>query len=243
MFGAVSVPSRMAGSPASRANACARDVSSPPAAAESLMVERLCAPPIQRLRARNWNVAISSWALNASRVANMVVVSTPLRTAAVIVSAMVNSLFRRADEDWGSHALQADASQRDGVRDAECVAGVGGDTAQEPVGVEVAAEAVEVGAVGAQRRDAGGQVVGDVDAVLGPLGAHQVDLSGAGPGVEAVVEQFGEDPAVGGVAGGVEHGVPDGAVVGLVEKPLTVAHPDGRRGGCGEQDLRAGAAA
>src|SRR3954469_14477131 len=43
------------------------------------MVERLCAPAIQRFVARNWNWASSGCALIRSSVANIVPVSTPLR--------------------------------------------------------------------------------------------------------------------------------------------------------------------
>src|SRR3712207_1924326 len=43
------------------------------------MVLRLCVPLIHWLLARNWNLAASGWALTASRVANSVGTSTPLR--------------------------------------------------------------------------------------------------------------------------------------------------------------------
>jgi|SRR6478752_6863982 hypothetical protein len=49
------------------------------------MVLRLCAPSIHLLCARNRKAAISGWALMASRVANRVAVSTPLRTVSVMV--------------------------------------------------------------------------------------------------------------------------------------------------------------
>src|SRR6478736_8534567 len=49
------------------------------------MVLRLCAPSIHLLCARNRKAAISGWALMASRVANSVAVSTPLRTVSVMV--------------------------------------------------------------------------------------------------------------------------------------------------------------
>ena len=44
------------------------------------IVERLWLPPSHWLRARKRNFAISGWALIASSVANIVAVSTPLRT-------------------------------------------------------------------------------------------------------------------------------------------------------------------
>src|SRR6478752_3661937 len=53
------------------------------------MVLGLCAPSIHLLCARNWKAAISGWALMASRVANRVAVSTPLRTVSVIVLVML----------------------------------------------------------------------------------------------------------------------------------------------------------
>ena len=78
-FGPVSIPSSTAGSPASSSKASAREVSSWPAPQKPLIVERLCAPPIQRLVARNWNRASSGCPSIASRVPNICPVSTPLR--------------------------------------------------------------------------------------------------------------------------------------------------------------------
>ena len=49
------------------------------------MLVRLCPPPNQVLRARNWNFASSGWALMASSVPYMVAVSTPLRMVDVTV--------------------------------------------------------------------------------------------------------------------------------------------------------------
>ena len=56
------------------------------------MVDRLCVPLIQRLLARNWNWAISGFALTASRVANSAAVSTPL-CIGVSVVVMLRNLF------------------------------------------------------------------------------------------------------------------------------------------------------
>ncbi len=47
------------------------------------MVDWLWVPEIQRLEARNWNLASSRCALTASRVAKSVGVSTPLRGVGV----------------------------------------------------------------------------------------------------------------------------------------------------------------
>src|SRR5688572_27108279 len=49
------------------------------------MVERLWVPLTQRLVARNWNLAMSGLAFTASRVANSVAVSTPLRVGNSVV--------------------------------------------------------------------------------------------------------------------------------------------------------------
>ena len=56
---------------------------------------RLCVPLSQVLVARNWNLAISGWPLTASRVANSVAVSTPLRLgfSMVVLMACVPSGF------------------------------------------------------------------------------------------------------------------------------------------------------
>ena len=81
---------------------------------------------------------------------------------------------------------------------AQALPGVGGEAAQELLGVEVAAEAVEVCAVGPQRVDARGEVIGDVDGVRGLVRAHLVDVGGARPRFEFLLEQLGEDPPVGG---------------------------------------------
>src|SRR3954454_2646718 len=53
------------------------------------MVPRLWVPDCHRLEARNWNLAASGAAFTASRVANSIDVSTPLRTG---LSVMVMSL-------------------------------------------------------------------------------------------------------------------------------------------------------
>ena len=45
-------------------------------------------------------------------------------------------------------------------------------------------------------------------------------MPNTGPGLEAVVEQLGEDPPVAGIPGGVERGDADGTVVGLVDDAL-----------------------
>jgi hypothetical protein len=54
-----------------------------------LIVERLWLPPSHWLRARKRNFAISGWALIASSVANIVAVSTPLRTVSVITVSVI----------------------------------------------------------------------------------------------------------------------------------------------------------
>ena len=51
-------------------------------------VERLCVPVTQVLLARNWNLAISCCPFTASRVANSVAVSTPLRRGLSVVVVM-----------------------------------------------------------------------------------------------------------------------------------------------------------
>ena len=54
------------------------------------MVVRLWVPPTHWLRARNWNLAASGACLTASRVANRVAVSTPLRVESLAWSAVVS---------------------------------------------------------------------------------------------------------------------------------------------------------
>src|SRR5436305_6812008 len=58
------------------------------------MVPRLWVPDCHRLEARNWNLAASGAAFTASRVANSMEVSTPLRTG---LSVMVMSLVLSGD--------------------------------------------------------------------------------------------------------------------------------------------------
>src|SRR5512138_666604 len=52
------------------------------------MVPRLWVPEIHSLCARNWNLAASGAAFTASRVANSVAVSTPLRIDSLTVAVM-----------------------------------------------------------------------------------------------------------------------------------------------------------
>src|SRR3954451_13283242 len=54
---------------------------SSPTPKKPYIVPRLWVPDTQRLDARNWNFAASGAAFTASRVANRVAVSTPLRVA------------------------------------------------------------------------------------------------------------------------------------------------------------------
>ena len=58
-----------------------------------MIVERLWLPPSHWLRARKRNLAISGWALIASSVANIVAVSTPLRTVSVITVSVIGFLL------------------------------------------------------------------------------------------------------------------------------------------------------
>src|SRR5215211_1958954 len=60
-----------------------------------MIVERLCAPAIQRFVARNWNFASSGCALIRSSVANIFSVSTPLRNeyVAMLISRPPRSLL------------------------------------------------------------------------------------------------------------------------------------------------------
>ena len=58
-----------------------------------MIVERLWLPPSHWLRARKRNFAISGWALIASSVANIVAVSTPLRTVSVITVSVIGFLL------------------------------------------------------------------------------------------------------------------------------------------------------
>ena len=104
------------------------------------------------------------------------------------------------------------------MRDAEPLAGRAGHALEELGGVEVLpAQPVDVGLVRLQRRDAGVERVGDVDGVRRLRRAGRPHLPDAAPRLEPVGELLGEDPAVAGVADGVERGLAGGDVVGLVE--------------------------
>src|SRR5579859_5004510 len=101
-----------------------------------------------------------------------------------------------------------------GVVTARPEADVAGDLLQEVVGVEVPAEAVDVGAVLPQRRDAEVDGLGHVDEVGRLAAGYHVgsrDRRAHGPGL-------GEHPLVGRVPAGVERGQADGPVIGVVDR-------------------------
>src|SRR4051794_23362800 len=84
------------------------------------MVPWLCVPLIHLLLARNWNLAISLLPLTASRVANNVAVSTPLRmglSVVVDISLLVSYRLARAVScgDRKEHAFPG-PSRRAGPR-------------------------------------------------------------------------------------------------------------------------------
>src|SRR5215471_17295301 len=80
------------------------------------MVLRLCVPLSHSLSARNWNFAACGAALTASRVANRVAVSTPLRADSVTVPVMGFLLGCGAARDgaglWDAGRRQAGAGSR-----------------------------------------------------------------------------------------------------------------------------------
>ena len=93
--GPLSRPTRTAGWSASKwkVRSCVR---SSPTPKKPSMVLRLWVPLTHWLWARNWNLAASGAALTASRVANRVAVSTPLRIgrcSAVVMSVLVISVL------------------------------------------------------------------------------------------------------------------------------------------------------
>ena len=90
---------------------------------------------------------------------------------------------------------------------------VSGDVAEELVGVEVGAEAVDVGLVLAERSHTVVDGRGHVDEMGGRRGARHVDDLDPLPRVT----QVREHPAIGGVATGVEGGQTHGPVVGVVD--------------------------
>ena len=89
---------------------------------------------------------------------------------------------------------------------------------EERVRVEGRAEVLEVGALGDERGDPALQALADVAGVGRVGAAGDEDVADAAPGLEALVDQLAEDPAVAGVAGGVAGCQPDGAVVALVQR-------------------------
>ena len=105
----------------------------------------------------------------------------------------------------------------DGEGGSELFADGFGVTAEHGVGVDLEGEVLEVDAVFFQRSDAFFEGVGDVDGVGGLGGACDADHIDAVPGLESFVDEFGEDPGVASVLGGVEGGEGGGAVVGEVE--------------------------
>jgi predicted kinase len=87
---------------------------------------------------------------------------------------------------------------------------------QELIGIEFAAQAVEVGAMLAQRGDAGvdgGGDVGEMSRVAGRGYVGITDTATRRPGLR-------EHPSVSGVPARIEHGEPDRAVVGVIDRAL-----------------------
>src|SRR6476620_2339921 len=79
------------------------------------MVPRLCVPEIHSLWARNWNFAASGAAFTASRVANRVAVSTPLRVDSLTVAVMVMLLLWLVGRSGGLQLEVPDVPGRDQV--------------------------------------------------------------------------------------------------------------------------------
>src|SRR5258708_21040276 len=106
-----------------------------------------------------------------------------------------------------------------------------GHVLEELIGIEVAAEAVDVCLVLPQRGDAGVNGGGDVHEMGRVAGADHVGVAyglAARPGL-------GEDPLVGRIPAGVQHGEPDRAMVGVVDRALAApgqveAHRDDHLG-------------
>src|SRR6266566_8658002 len=98
---------------------------------------------------------------------------------------------------------------------------------QELVGVELAAQALNVGPVLAQRRDARVDRVGDFDEVRRRARAGHVGV----PDIGGPRARLGEYPLVGGVPAGVQRGQPDSPVVSVIDRAVLApgeveAHPD-----------------
>ena len=115
--------------------------------------------------------------------------------------------------------LDGDDLERDRVLDALAGAHALRAAPQERVGVGGAvAQPFEVGAVLAQRGDAALEEAGHVDRVRGRGRCVERDEAHAVPGLEALLGELGEHPAVRGVARRVEEREADEAVVGVVHR-------------------------
>jgi hypothetical protein len=95
-------------------------------------------------------------------------------------------------------------------------ADVAGHVPEKLAGVEVAAEAIEAGAVLTQRRDARIDRGGDVHEVRRVAGSRHVRV----PDRSARRSSLGEHSFAGCVAASVEHGEPDRTVIGVIDRTL-----------------------
>lgn len=82
----------------------------------------------------------------------------------------------------------------------------------------IGAHVVQIGLVGSKRLDPGVEEAGDVYPMASGGGSAEADEADALPRIEPLVEQLGKDPAVGRVAGRVEHGQADMTMIGHVER-------------------------
>ena len=133
-----------------------------------------------------------------------------------------------------SDPCDLDAFKCHGVRDSERVTGLSGDGAEKAVGVERAAETIDVDLVRSQRGHSVGERVGDIDTVLRLMGAHDLDVRDSGPWFEGFVEKLWEDPPVGCVTRGVQRSEADVSVVRLVQDVCPLRQRVGR----GENEVR-----
>ncbi len=117
----------------------------------------------------------------------------------------------------GRLRLQAQHLKSDGVLTAESGSGPSRLLAQELCWVELASEALEVGPLCAERGDAPLHHRADITGVGGAWHTRDENPADPAPRLEALGDQFREDPAVTRVLCGVAGGEPNGPVISLIE--------------------------
>lgn len=185
---------------------------------EATLRHRLAARGLERDAAKLAGLEefFASMRLGAEPMAPHVTIDNRL-TAAVALGDQIAALAAQAQAPSGSTGLaHRIAVERHGVLAPGTETDVARHVPQELIRIEFAAQAVEVGAVLAQRGDAGvdgGGHVGEISRVAGSGYVGITDTATRRPGLR-------EHPAVSGVPARIEDGEPDRAMVDMIDRAL-----------------------